>query len=80
MVNELIRQTYGRMRVITENAVFTRIGDTEAQFTENNILRSPGVTVKLQIKADEIDNWLTIIGSVRDHGGFLHGGLKLSSE
>ena len=65
MVNELIRQTYGYMRVISENAIYTRTGDTSVKFEENDLLFCPGVTVELQFNADHIGNFQEIMDDVR---------------
>ncbi|MFD2159852.1 ATP-binding protein [Rubritalea tangerina] len=66
MVNEIGRQTYGRMYVSTGNAYFLRIGDTSAHFEENDDLYHPGVLVDLHLNTDEIDNFEQIITEVRN--------------
>ncbi|MCP5535105.1 MAG: ATP-binding protein [Akkermansiaceae bacterium] len=65
MVDELVRQTYGRMQVITEDAVYTRIGDTGARFQQNSGLTTPGVLVSIEMTIDEIVDYQSIINDVR---------------
>jgi len=65
MVDELIRQTFGCMRVITENALYKRVGDTSVRFQEKDDLRCPGVTVELEMNVDEIGNFGELIANVR---------------
>lgn len=66
MVNEITRQTYGEMHVITGNAHFQRIGDTSVRFCENDRITNQGVLVSLQLNTDEIDNFQEIITRVRE--------------
>lgn len=66
MVNELVTQTYGDMRVLTENAIFHRHGDTSATFEENDPIWNQGVLIHIRLNSDEIDNFEELISSVRN--------------
>lgn len=53
------------MQVITEDAVYTRIGDTEAKFQKNQELTTPGVIVGIEIEIDKVVDYQCIINDAR---------------
>ncbi|MFT5632547.1 MAG: hypothetical protein ACI9SQ_000253 [Rubritalea sp.] len=65
MVDELTRQTYGKMDVLTENAHFQRVGQISAEYREVDNLSNQGVLVSMHINTDEIDNFQEIITNIR---------------
>lgn len=64
MLSELTRQTYGNLQILSENALFTRVGDTSAGFQEFPDLSHQGTFVSLSISTEQIDNFNDLIVDV----------------
>jgi hypothetical protein len=66
MVSALTGNTYGRMSVVSENAVFTQVGATSVEFADYDEVFHPGTLVTLSLNTAEIDSFNTIVKDIAE--------------